>query len=77
MNTEAEEFRVRRDKYLTYLLDILKDRIAKGTDKPCITGNIIKDPEAKLNDGKSEQYILGVISAPSHILEYWKLRHGD
>ena len=51
MNREAEEFRVRRDKYLTYLLDVLKDRIAKGTDKPCITGNILKDPEAKLNDG--------------------------
>lgn len=51
MNREAQEFRVRRDKYLTYLLDVLKDRIAKGTDKPCITGNILKDPEAKLNEG--------------------------
>lgn len=53
MNNEAEEFRVRRDKYLTFLLDMLKDRISKGTDKPCITGNILKDPEAKLNDGES------------------------
>ncbi len=53
MNREAQEFRVRRDKYLTYLLDVLKDRIAKGTDKPCITGNILKDPEAKLNEGMS------------------------
>lgn len=52
MNSEAEEFRVRRDKYLTHLLDMLKDRIDKGTDKPCITGNILKDPEAKLNDGE-------------------------
>lgn len=52
MNHEAQEFRARRDKYMTYLLDMLKDRIAKGTDKPCITGNIIKDPEAKLNDGE-------------------------
>lgn len=51
MNREAQEFRARRDKYLTYLLDILKDRIEKGTDTPCITGNILKDPEAKLNDG--------------------------
>lgn len=51
-NTEAEEFRARRDKYLTHLLSILKDQIAKGTDKPCITGNIIKDPEAKLNEGE-------------------------
>ncbi|KAG0155528.1 hypothetical protein PDIDSM_2699 [Penicillium digitatum] len=52
MNNEAADFRGRRDKYLTYLLDMLKDRIAKGTDKPCITGNILKDPEAKLNDGE-------------------------
>lgn len=50
-NNEAEEFRVRRDKYLTHLLDLLKENIAKGTDKPCITGNILKDPEAKLNEG--------------------------
>lgn len=53
MNNEAQEFRARRDKYLTFLLDMLKERISKGTDKPCITGNILKDPEAKLNDGKS------------------------
>lgn len=53
MNQEAEYFRVRRDKYLTHLLSLLKRKIAEGTDKPCITGNILKDPEAKLNDGKS------------------------
>jgi phenylacetate 2-hydroxylase len=52
MNNEAQEFRARRDTYLTYLLNILKDQIEKGTDKPCITGNILKDPEAKLNDGE-------------------------
>jgi phenylacetate 2-hydroxylase len=57
MNREAEEFRARRDKYLTYLLDVLKDRIAKGTDKPCITGNILKDSEAKLNDGISSRLL--------------------
>jgi phenylacetate 2-hydroxylase len=35
------------------LLDTLQEKIEKGTDKPCITGNIIKDPEAKLNKGTS------------------------
>lgn len=45
------EFRKRRDVYMTKLLSILKEKIAEGTDKPCITGNILKDPEAKLNDG--------------------------
>ena len=38
---------MRRNK----LLSMLKERIADGTDKPCITGNVLKDPEAKLNDG--------------------------
>lgn len=51
-NSKAGEYRVRRDKYLTDMLNDLKERIAKGTDKPCITGNILKDPEAKLNFGK-------------------------
>lgn len=50
-NSEAEEYRVRRDKYMTLLLDMLKDRIATGKDKPCITGNVLKDPEAKLDEG--------------------------
>lgn len=50
-NSSADEYRVRRDRYLTQMLDHLKGEIAKGTDKPCITGNILKDPEAKLNLG--------------------------
>lgn len=52
-NDIAKDMRVRRDKYMTYLLSELRKRIAAGTDKPCITGNILKDPEAKLNEGKS------------------------
>lgn len=51
-NRGAEEYRKRRDVYLTRLLDELKENIRNGTDKPCITGNIIKDPEAKLNEGE-------------------------
>lgn len=50
-NNAAAEYRVRRDVYLKKLLDMLKEKIANGTDKPCITGNILKDPEAKLNEG--------------------------
>ncbi|KAJ5908718.1 hypothetical protein N7495_001400 [Penicillium taxi] len=62
-NHEAQEFRDRRDKYLTFLLDVLKDEISKGTDKPCITGNIIKDPEAKLNDAEVKSICLTMVSA--------------
>ena len=50
-NQQAQEYRARRDKYLKTLLDMLKDEMSKGINKPCITGNILKDPEAKLNEG--------------------------
>lgn len=52
-NSAAEAYRVRRDKYLSHMLDRLKSNMEKGTDKPCITGNILKDPEAKLNASTS------------------------
>jgi phenylacetate 2-hydroxylase len=52
-NLKAAECRARRDKYLDYLLSKLKENIANGTDKPCITGNILKDPETKLNECKT------------------------
>jgi phenylacetate 2-hydroxylase len=51
-NKEAEDARKRRDKYLELLLNRLKEEIRNKTDKPCITGNILKDPEAKLNHGE-------------------------
>jgi phenylacetate 2-hydroxylase len=50
-NSQAKLWRERRDSYMSQLLNMLKARIANGIDKPCITGNILKDPEAKLNDG--------------------------
>jgi len=50
-SNEAISFRKRRDVYMDRLINTLEERIEKGTDKPCITGNIIKDPEAKLNRG--------------------------
>ena len=50
-NNAAGEYRVRRDKYMDRLLATLKEKIAKGEDKPCITGNVLKDPDAQLNDG--------------------------
>jgi phenylacetate 2-hydroxylase len=51
-NTKPLEFKKRRGAYMNQLLSMLKKKIADGTDKPCITGNILKDPEAKLNDGE-------------------------
>jgi len=46
----AIKFRSRRDEYILSFFNQLKDRIAKGTDNPCIAGNVLKDPEAKLGD---------------------------
>lgn len=62
-NNEAAEYRARRDAYLTTFLNMLKERIANGTDKPCITGNILKDPEAKLNDAEIKSICLTMVSA--------------
>lgn len=57
-NSEAGAYRKRRDRYMNLLLQMLKDKIAKGEDKPCITGNVLKDPEAKLNEGTVEVKVL-------------------
>lgn len=62
-NKSAGQYRTRRDAYMTKLLDMLKQRIADGTDKPCITGNILKDPEAKLNDTEIKSVCLTMVSA--------------
>lgn len=51
-NKKPLEYKERRGAYMNKLLNMLKERIANGTDKPCITGNILKDPEAKLSDGE-------------------------
>ncbi|KAH8667733.1 cytochrome P450 [Ilyonectria robusta] len=62
-NNSAQEFRTRRDTYLTNLLNGLKKQIADGTDKPCITGNILKDPNAKLNEAEIKSICLTMVSA--------------
>ncbi|KFZ11729.1 hypothetical protein V502_07431 [Pseudogymnoascus sp. VKM F-4520 (FW-2644)] len=58
-----KEYRERRDKYLSFLLAKLKDEIARGVDKPCITGNILKDPEAKLSTNEIKSICLTMVSA--------------
>jgi phenylacetate 2-hydroxylase len=57
-NDRARDVRERRDNYLSHFLGLLRAAMAEGTDKPCITGNVLKDPEAKLSEGKKK------ISAP-------------
>nr|POE47493.1 phenylacetate 2-hydroxylase [Quercus suber] len=58
-----QEYRKRRGVYMHKLLDMLKERIADGTDKPCISGNVLKDPEAKLNEAEIMSICLTMVSA--------------
>lgn len=51
--TNAIKFRSRRDEYILDFYEQLKQRIAAGTDNPCIAGNVLKNPEAKLEDSKA------------------------
>ncbi|KAB8339129.1 hypothetical protein FH972_022065 [Carpinus fangiana] len=62
-NTEAAAARSRRDAYMNKLLSQLKAEIAAGTDKPCITGNILKDPDARLNEAEIMSICLTMVSA--------------
>ena len=48
----AIEFRKRRDDYILHFYEELQQRIAAGTDNPCIAGNVIKDPDAKLTESE-------------------------
>lgn len=62
-SNEATKFRLRRDAYMDRLLKTLKGKIENGTDKPCITGNILKDPDAKLNEAEIKSICLTMVSA--------------
>ncbi|KXS99648.1 hypothetical protein AC578_9912 [Pseudocercospora eumusae] len=62
-NDKPLEYKKRRATYMNRLLNGLKDRIAKGTDKPCISGHVLKDPEAKLNDAEVMSIGLSMVSA--------------
>ena len=53
----AIKFRKRRDDYILHFYEELQQRIAAGIDNPCIAGNVIKDPDAKLTE--SEFLVLG------------------
>ncbi|KAI1759521.1 cytochrome P450 [Hypoxylon sp. FL1150] len=47
----------RRTGYHKVLLNKLKEQVAAGTDRPCIQGNVLKDPESK---GLTDNEILSV-----------------
>lgn len=70
------------------LLDDLKHRIATNTDIPCITGNILRDPENKLQRKEIMSICMSMVSAglgaspppphlPTHSLTHARARPAD
>lgn len=62
-NVEAVSLAARRKVYMDKLLDDLIARIDKNTDIPCITGNILRDPENKLERREIMSICMSMVSA--------------
>jgi phenylacetate 2-hydroxylase len=61
-NRRSRELRDRRDRYLNFLLNKVRDMIQKGTDKPCISAAILKDQETKLTGVEVSSICLSLVS---------------
>ncbi|KAI7499913.1 uracil permease [Hortaea werneckii] len=58
----SKSLRARRDKYLTDLLDRVREKIQHGTDKPCVSAAILKDEETKLTEVGVSSICLSLVS---------------
>jgi phenylacetate 2-hydroxylase len=58
----AKSLRGRRDKYLSFLLDTVRDKIRQGTDKPCVSAAILKGEETRLTDVEVSSICLSLVS---------------
>lgn len=82
---KAIKFRGRRDDYILSFFQQLKERIANATDNPCIAGNVLKDPEAKLSENELKSICLTMVAAgldtlPGNInmtIAYLSSQHGQ
>lgn len=61
-NRRSKELRDRRDRYLNFLLNKVRDMIQRGTDKPCISAAILKDQETKLTGVEVSSICLSLVS---------------
>lgn len=61
-NRRSKELRDRRDKYLNFLLNKVREMIKRGTDKPCISAAILKDQETKLSGVEVSSICLSLVS---------------
>jgi len=60
-NARSKELRDRRDKYLDYLLNKVREMIKHGTDKPCMSSAILKDEETKLTSVEVSSICLSLV----------------
>ncbi|OJJ45098.1 hypothetical protein ASPZODRAFT_18008 [Penicilliopsis zonata CBS 506.65] len=58
----AKSLRARRDKYLSFLLDTVRDKIRRGTDRPCVSAAILKGEESALSDVEVSSICLSLVS---------------
>ncbi|KAK5953541.1 hypothetical protein OHC33_005485 [Knufia fluminis] len=58
----SKDLRARRDAYLDFLLNKVRDMIQRGTDKPCICSAILKDQETKLTGVEVSSICLSLVS---------------
>ncbi|KAF6814118.1 cytochrome P450 [Colletotrichum plurivorum] len=61
-NARSKELRERRDAYLDFLLNKVREMIKNGTDKPCISAAILKDQETKLTGVEVSSICLSLVS---------------
>ncbi|RFU73806.1 phenylacetate 2-hydroxylase [Trichoderma arundinaceum] len=61
--TNAIKYRTLRDEYILSFYGQLTENIANGTDNPCIAGNVLKDPEAKLSEREFKSICLSMVAA--------------
>ncbi|KAI1390793.1 cytochrome P450 [Hypoxylon trugodes] len=60
-SVKARDLRQRRDRYLAKLNQDLAEKVAKGTNKPCIQASVIKYKEVELNDTELAAFSLSVL----------------
>lgn len=58
----SKELRERRDRYLNFLLNKVREMIKKGTDKPCISAAILRDEETMLTGVEVSSICLSLVS---------------
>ncbi len=60
-SSKARDMRRRRDRYLGRLNADLAEKVRRGTDRPCIQANVLRDTEARLNEVELRSISLSIL----------------